>query len=179
MGLLSFLGCSKRDVTSPTRDQQALKTIHYRGGVVRFRIPADWKEEYEADGGGTFFKDVPDSGTFRLSVLTMRSPSEVKSNSAAAILSSLRQASNGVENLPNGSAIIHFVQEVEEHGENISVSYWLLANPLPPDHARIANFSYTILKRQRTDPRFQDELKLLDREVRAVVFASEIGTATE
>src|SRR4051794_21807265 len=29
-----------------------LKTINYRGGVVRFRIPADWAEEYGQDGAG-------------------------------------------------------------------------------------------------------------------------------
>ncbi|HMI53316.1 MAG TPA: hypothetical protein VK525_17510 [Candidatus Saccharimonadales bacterium] len=37
-------------------ESPTLKTINYRGGVVRFRIPADWVEEYEEAGGGTFYK---------------------------------------------------------------------------------------------------------------------------
>jgi hypothetical protein len=33
------------------------KTIVYRGGIVRFRIPAHWIEEYEHEGGGTFYEE--------------------------------------------------------------------------------------------------------------------------
>ena len=36
----------------PPSDKENMKSIGYRGGVVRFRIPADWKEEYEEQGGG-------------------------------------------------------------------------------------------------------------------------------
>ena len=36
-----------------------LKTIVYRGGIVRFKIPANWVEEYEEDGGGTFYQNRP------------------------------------------------------------------------------------------------------------------------
>lgn len=46
-----------------------LKTIVYRGGLVRFSIPATWQEEYEPDGGGTFYKEGPDTGTLRLILL--------------------------------------------------------------------------------------------------------------
>ena len=40
-----------------------VKTINYRGGVVRFRVPADWQEEYEDAGGGTFYAPGDDTGT--------------------------------------------------------------------------------------------------------------------
>ncbi|MBK8594774.1 MAG: hypothetical protein IPN83_04160 [Holophagales bacterium] len=40
-----------------------MKSITYRGGLVTFRIPRHWVEEYEEDGGGTFYEDRPDSGT--------------------------------------------------------------------------------------------------------------------
>ncbi len=53
------------------------KTIEYRGGLVTFRIPSDWVEEYEADGGGAFYAEKPDSGTLRLNVNTLRSPSPI------------------------------------------------------------------------------------------------------
>ena len=43
-------------------DTASLKTINYRGGVVRFRIPASWNEEYEEAGGGTFYAPGDDSG---------------------------------------------------------------------------------------------------------------------
>jgi hypothetical protein len=34
-----------------------MKTIVYRGGVVTFRIPAHWQEEYSDIEGGTFYED--------------------------------------------------------------------------------------------------------------------------
>src|ERR1700747_2081414 len=33
-----------------------LKTINYRGGIIRFQIPNDWVEEYEDGGGGGLYK---------------------------------------------------------------------------------------------------------------------------
>ena len=35
-----------------------LKTVSYRGGLVRFRIPAGWVESYETEGGGEFYDDA-------------------------------------------------------------------------------------------------------------------------
>ena len=41
--------------TAPASEPK-LKKISYRGGVVEFSIPANWKEEYERDGGGMFYE---------------------------------------------------------------------------------------------------------------------------
>ena len=46
-----------------------LKTINYRGGIIRFQIPNDWVEEYEDVGGGTFYKPGDDTGTLRVNVM--------------------------------------------------------------------------------------------------------------
>jgi len=46
-----------------------LKTINYRGGIVRFRVPSSWLEEYKPEGGGTFYEDASDAGILRLNVL--------------------------------------------------------------------------------------------------------------
>jgi hypothetical protein len=152
-----------------------LKTISYRGGVVVFRIPAHWREEYGPDGGGTFYEDAPESATFRLEVITLEAPFPVTPASAPDILKILPQSSVGVEQLPSGCALIRFSEGAKERGQNLLITYWNLANPIPPKHARLATFSYTILERQQTVPRFKEELEMLDQEVRAAVFASEIG----
>ena len=39
----------------------------------------------------------------------------------------------------------------------------------------VDTFSYTLHDRQRSDVRFQHELELLDREVRASMFSPELG----
>jgi hypothetical protein len=58
---------------APMPDQDGMKTIRYRGGIVTFRIPAHWTEEYEEEGGGIFYNEDNDSGTLRLNVLTFAS----------------------------------------------------------------------------------------------------------
>jgi hypothetical protein len=153
-----------------------LKTISYRGGLLTFRIPAHWAEEYEAEGGGTFYEDAPDSATFRLQTITMKSPSPVTAENAPEILSSLREAATGpVERLPRGYALVRYTQSSVDRGARLFITYWSVAHVIPQHHARIANFSYTLLERQREDGRFQRELELLDREVHACIFSQELG----
>jgi len=156
-----------------------LKTISYRGGVVTFRIPAHWAEEYEPDGGGTFYDDAPQSATFRLKIITVETPSPLSAGSAPDVLSSLRQAAEApIEPLPSGCALIRYTQSTIDRGHRLLITYWSLAHVLPPLHARIATFSYTLLEKQRDDARFQHELELLDREVRASIFSPELGVTS-
>ena len=65
VGIFSFLS------SSCDKQPQKMKTISYRGRVVEFRIPSSWKEEYSDIDGGTFYGDKPDSGTFRLKIITL------------------------------------------------------------------------------------------------------------
>ena len=58
-----------------------LKTIVYRGGVLKFRIPSSWKEEYSDMDGGTFYEDRPYSGTLRVKVITLKVPTNVNHGS--------------------------------------------------------------------------------------------------
>ena len=80
-----------------------MKTINYRGGLVSFEIPSDWKEEYEAEGGGAFFLDKPDSGTLRLNVLSLAS--KEAEWPAQVILDAF--GADGYEMLPCGFALWH------------------------------------------------------------------------
>jgi len=151
-----------------------MKTINYRGGVVTFRIPSSWKEEYSDTDGGTFFEDKPDSGTFRLKIITVRSPSEITHDSALAILEMLKQARGKGERMKDGNALAFFEEVTMDRGHKIKIICWILSNPLPPNHARIATFSYTILQSQEADPLIVQTLELLDREIRASVFSTAI-----
>src|SRR5438552_168389 len=73
------------------------KTISYRGGIVTFRIPSHWREEYEPNGGGTFYDDNPDSATLRLNVITAKAPMPITTQSAPDILAGLVQTSAAAE----------------------------------------------------------------------------------
>jgi len=167
--------------TQPMSGEDApLKTISYRGGVVTFRVPAHWIEEYEPEGGGTFYAAAPDSATFRLRTITFEAPSALTAENAPDILSSLRQSAEApVERLPSGCAVIRYTESAVDRGHRLLITYWSVAHIVPPRHARIANFSYTLLESQREDARFHRELELIDREVRASIFSPELGVASE
>jgi hypothetical protein len=147
------------------------KTIRYRGGIVTFRIPSNWREEHEAEGGGTFYNDTPDSGTLRLNIITAKAPHPITFQSGPDILAGIPPTTTTVERLPNNCALVRYARSEEEEGHQLNITYWLVAQPLPPNHSRIATFSYTILAHQRSDPQFQAELDMLDREIRAAAFA--------
>lgn len=153
-----------------------MKTINYRDGVVEFRIPASWKEEYSDVDGGIFFDDRPDSGTLRLKLITVTTPSEINSGSAIELLKALRQAQGRAEPLPNGNAVAKFAESSADRGQKIKTFYWFVSNPVPPKHARLATFSYTILENQERAPKVAQELQMLDQEICTAEFSKEIGS---
>lgn len=163
----------------------AMKLIVYRGGVVTFRIPADWREEYSDIEGGMFYEDRADAGTLRLTIITMAKPKGIQSGSAMNVL---QVVENGLKNegvkgtteaRADGNAVFKYVQDASEQGMRLTIFYWVVANPLPPNHARVATFSYTILAKQRYQSRVQHDLKLLEAEIEAATFSSELGTVSD
>ena len=152
------------------------KVIIYRGGLVEFRVPTSWVEEYEEDGGATFYDPTPDSDTLRLNVLTVRSTSPVTPRTPLELLRP-RAEQYGVtaEALPNGNAVMSYTERAEEHGVPLVIHYWELANAVPPAHARIAVLSFTV--RASEDMRASESLEWLDDEIRALNFSDELGVA--
>jgi hypothetical protein len=148
-----------------------LKTINYRGGIARFSIPSTWVEEYESEGGGTFYEDRPDSGTLRLNVL------EFKSAKTAAEMASTAFEQDQRELLPSGFCMRRYVEPTTENGEALSIHYWEIAVPVPPHSLRLVCFSHTILAGQESDPETVDELKILDDSIRSAVFSKQPGVS--
>lgn len=63
-----------------------MKSVVYRGGVITFRIPFHWSEEYSDFDGGTFYEDRADSGTLRSKIVTAVAPAELQADSAMDLL---------------------------------------------------------------------------------------------
>src|SRR5205085_1907969 len=161
---------------SANADEVKLKKISYRGGVVEFSIPANWKAESEHDDRGIFYEDSPDSGTLRVSVITAKSPAPFKDKPASDALRVLRQAqSRQIESLTNGNALLHYSEPATESGHKLHMVYWIVANPVRPDHIRIATFSYTLLEGQHEQQRFKNEIALIDAQIRKAAFSKELG----
>jgi hypothetical protein len=150
---------------------QPLKTISYRGGLITFRVPAHWKEEYIVDGGASFFEDASNTPTLRLAVITAHAPKAHSANASASVLASISERARGdIESLENGNAVVRYAQSATEQGQPLHISYWSLAQAVPPNHARIATFSYTLLEGQQAEAKYAAEIELIDLEIRSASF---------
>ena len=140
-----------------------LKTIDYRGGIAKFRVPSAWVEEYEPSGGGTFYENGPDTGTLRISVLGFDKPADGKeARSAQEVLASLDSA-KAVEQLPSGIAISRSSRTTSEAGEKLLIYNWQIGVPVPPTYFRFVIFTYTILAGQEQIPAIRQEIELIDK----------------
>ena len=145
-----------------------MKTIRYRGGLVTFQIPKDWREEYEEDGGGTFYQPGDDTSTLRLNVLTFKTPSGKPVTPDSVILfldPSAKKRNTKVIPLRPGLAYIRYDDSTTEAGQPITIRTWQLAQMVPPDHARIFVFTYTHLTSHFNTRATTTELALLEHSI--------------
>jgi len=141
------------------------KQISYRGGLVVFSMPKSWIEEYESEGGGTFYERRANAGTLRLNVISARAPRAV---TAAQALTNT--GSSSVEALGDGNALAKGVSRTTEQGQPITLFWWHVANVLETDHLRIASFTYTVLGSAELSVKTASDLSMLEKSVREVRF---------
>lgn len=154
------------------------KTIVYRGGIVRFRIPADWQEEYEPSGGGSFYAPGDETGTLRLYVTTFGAPAGkiLGASDAENFLSSFADKhAVPVRTLRPGIAVICYDLPAKDRGMALKIRYWQVAQVIPPGHVRQSLFSYTVLAKLSDDWLIRHEMDVLEREISAAEFATVLG----
>ena len=144
------------------------KQIRYRGGLVVFAIPKCWHEEYEPEGGGTFYELGDDTGTLQLNVITAEPPRPIKS--AHEILLAMQGESG--ESLENGNAWISGISRTIEGGQSISVFWWRIGSVCTPEKVRVASFTYTGLSADETSLRTMSDLAHLEQSICKAEFAS-------
>jgi hypothetical protein len=165
---------------SPEADDDGMKTIQYRGGVVTFRVPAFWTEEYQEEGGGTFYDELEDFGTLRLNTIVVASKNPITTRDARDSAEKRAAQEGGtVEDLGGGNWLNTYTNThpAEEDHPPQTIRYWEITNPVPPKHLRIALFSYSVATEllEDGDEEVAEELGMVEREVRACGFAAEIG----
>ena len=147
------------------------KTIQYRGGIVQFRLPAHWQEDYDPQGGGTFYEDRADSGTLRLEVLTANLREGELFERAIE-----RACSVGdFELLASGLRMRRRTIASEEQGTAIHLHRWEIAVPVPPNQLRVVCFTHTILASQETHRAIAEELAFIGKSIRDAEFSREPG----
>ena len=153
----------------------SMKPVVYRGGLVSFHIPANWREEYEAEGGGTFYEDKPDSGTLRLNVLTFEKKEPLTPEDATREVF----AGEAHEVLPCGFPMRHAVKEAEEQGTALRLYRWEVLVRVSPTKWRVACFTHTVIAAQDGITQSKEELRLVNSIVREAQYSTEPGVVRE
>lgn len=160
----------------PEIDDDGMKTIRYLGGMVTFRLPGHWEEDYDEDGGGAFFDEDSDGGTLRLGTITAKSQKPVTTHSSREIAEGWAREEQGtLTDLGGGTWMVNYASQTEEDGKPLTIHYWQIAAPCPPSHLLVAIFSYSVFNDVLDGDDVATELEMIDREVRAATFAPEIG----
>jgi len=157
-----------------TSDTIQTKLIRYRGGLVSFRIPVDWQELYGLDGGGEFQPDTPDGRALRLRVTTARAPYTVTQETAGAFAAKSNPDA-ALQHLASGDVCARSTFQTVEEGEAVVTHVWKVYNAVPPEHIRVALFTYTYFKSVESSTALIGEVALLDREILSATFAAGLG----
>ncbi len=153
-----------------------MKTIEYRGGVVSFKIPANWVEEYEPNGGGTFFENSPDSGTLRLNILTFEAPPDKLPDCGYdKLIADPNKKGAELIRLPSGDGLKRYMENVEEDGDKLNIYYWEVSHCAPPRKYYIAIFSWTISEVQSKMGKFRNDIKMINGEITKIKFHPDLG----
>jgi hypothetical protein len=147
------------------------KPVIYRGGLVSLRIPATWREEYEPDGGGTFYEEGPDTGTLRLNVLTL------KKEQPRSLEEAIAEVFHGdtVEMLSSGFPMRRYLAKGEERGTPLHLHRWEILVPVSPYQWRLACFTLTILAALDGNARSKKELAIVDKLVHEAEYSIRPG----
>lgn len=146
--------------------------ISYRGGLVIFALPISWREEYEPNGGGSFYEDRPESGTLRLNVLNFSSKDVPAQKMAETAF-----PEGSFELLEDGFPLRRTVVDGEEEGHKLHLHTWEIAVPVAPYSLRIVVFKHTVLAGQENDPAIAQELEFINSSIHAGSYSQEQGVA--
>jgi len=146
-----------------------MKTVHYRGVLVVFQLPEHWVEEYEPEGGGTFYDPDDASVTLRLNVITLASPRDTGAADASAVIDDCGVPIVGpAEHLQNGQTFaVGRMQSATERGTALELHPLLMVRIVPPRTVRIASFVTTVLANAKHSGVSSPKLDVIEGWVRA------------
>lgn len=151
------------------------KTIDHEG-IVRFRIPETWTEGPEENGTAVFQENRPDAAIFRVHLHSFQISGPVGDEMATDLLHSFAEElpHEVVPHADGNLSTAYWKRDVHE-GTPIALKFWCVMNRVPPSHVRVAIFTYTLDVAQLDDPRFVEEIKMIDREIMACEFAEQVA----
>ncbi len=127
-----------------------MKLIKYNGGLVSFKLPDDWKEEYYDDGDAAFYREDSDLGTLRLGIKAIELKEEYTEK--------VELSSESGMYVEDGFPLKEEVKLTNEGEDDILVYSWEVIIPVDSKGRQIILFSYTIPACKESDMEINLEL---------------------
>ena len=111
----------------------------------------------------------------------LKSEGQLRPNAAIELLQVVadRASLDGVQGKmkarKDGNVVFKYLDTACQDGVWGTIHYWVIANPLPPCHARVANFSYAFPVAKRRPESVRRDLAMLEVEIEAATFSSAVG----
>jgi len=141
-----------------------MKLINYKDGIVSFRLPEDWKEEYYKDNEAAFYRDDPDSGTLKINLISLLQDDTTEGYTLT---------SESGMHVEEGFPLKEDIKYTEEDGDNRLVYSWKVTVPVNDTNRRVILFSYTILVQQENNPVIQQELNFVRNTILTAHYSKE------
>ena len=143
-----------------------MQNVDFRNGTLRFRLPKPWIAEYTKDGGASF-REPEGIGVLFLHTIDFDTHEPATPDHAVDLLANYGDhEGREVLQLTNGSVIVTYV----EQRDDLAAFAWEVAHALPPDHLRLAAFSFTVKAEASNDPKVVQVVSMLTREIALAEF---------
>jgi hypothetical protein len=173
--LASVPSLARAEPSAASDAAPGFKRVVYHGGLVSFRIPESWVEKYDEARGGTYHASPRRLGTLRLNVLSFEKDGDLGRQPAVELLRRSHLDPSRVRSLPGGNAILDYDAHASEDGEALRMHHWQLASHVPPNHFRLAVFTYTVPEARWGQAAVKREFALVGREVADAKFEQVLG----
>jgi len=145
------------------------KTINYQGGLVSFKIPENWVEHLEENGGGTFYEDTPNSGTLRVNVLTL-SNKQASGNPLDDLKDGQKKSDQKEYSKDNGDKVLEYVERTKENDIPITIFTFICSHKTTQKEFLVAIFTWTIETRFEKQDNHIREWNMIQTQLQQVKF---------
>lgn len=165
--ILVFLsGCNRLN--------DAMKYASIPDNPIRFRIPSSWAEEQYEKKSVRIQPETNDSRALRVNTVVFDAPPNVTHVTPDVMASAIGKlkatAGTSPEKLSNGAILVVYTKTQPIEGKDATLRFWLLGSAVPSRQMRLTTFSYTVETAKVELPTIQEEIAVIDREVRAATF---------
>ena len=144
-----------------------MKKISSRDGLVELDIPDDWLEDRSQPDMDMFFVPGDKSRTFRISMMELNPPADLKGDAAReALRPTLEDSGSDIEVLGEGRYLCTYDKDTWDRLTRLSMRFWFVSWLRADGKIALAHFNYTRLRRQKSDTETSGFVEMLNQSIR-------------